>query len=223
MRGFIGSLAVLWAITSHTASAEDLFLPDAGLDADLSGMGIVPEVLTATRLKQPRSEVPGSMTVITAENIDQWGVRTVPELLRFVPGMFVKHADQDSVAYHASNPNLMRRMQVLIDGRSVYRAGIASVIWEDIPVALEDIQRIEVFRGPNASSYGANAFMAVINIVTYHPADTLGTRAFARSGHQGVRDFQISHSAEVGDWVYRATVSSKRDDGFDGRERKGGP
>ena len=223
MRGFIGSLAVLWAITSHTASAEDLFLPDAGLDADLSGMGIVPKVLTATRLKQPRSEVPGSMTVITAENIDQWGVRTVPELLRFVPGMFVKHADQDSVAYHASNPNLMRRMQVLIDGRSVYRAGIASVIWEDIPVALEDIQRIEVFRGPNASSYGANAFMAVINIVTYHPADTLGTRAFARSGHQGVRDFQISHSAEVGDWVYRATVSSKRDDGFDGRERKGGP
>lgn len=125
MRGFIGSLAVLWAITSHTASAEDLFLPDAGLDADLSGMGIVPEVLTATRLKQPRSEVPGSMTVITAENIDQWGVRTVPELLRFVPGMFVKHADTDSVAYHASNPNLMRRMQVLIDGRSVYRAGIA--------------------------------------------------------------------------------------------------
>ncbi len=223
MKGYFGSMVAILATTMNAATAEDLFLPDAGLDAELSGFSVVPEVLTATRLKQPRSEVPGSMTVITAENIDQWGVRTLPELFRFVPGMFVKHGDQDSVAYHASNPNLMRRMQVLIDGRSVYRAGIASVVWEDIPVALEDIQRIEVFRGPNASSYGANAFMAVINIVTFHPADTLGTRAFARSGHQGVRDYEVSHSAELGDWVYRTTVSRKHDDGFDGSERLGQP
>ena len=223
MKGYFGSMVAILATTMNAAVAEDLFLPDAGLDAELSGFTVVPEVLTATRLKQPRSEVPGSMTVITAENIEQWGVRTVPELFRFVPGMFVKHGDQDSIAYHASNPNLMRRMQVLIDGRSVYRAGIASVVWEDIPVALEDIQRIEVFRGPNASSYGANAFMAVINIVTFHPADTLGTRAFARSGHQGVRDYEVSHSAELGDWVYRATVSRKHDDGFDGNERLGQP
>ncbi len=221
MRGYFSSMVAILATTMNAAVAEDLFLPDAGLDAELSGFTVVPEVLTATRLKQPRSEVPGSMTVITAENIEQWGVRTVPELFRFVPGMFVKHGDQDSIAYHASNPNLMRRMQVLIDGRSVYRAGIASVVWEDIPVALEDIQRIEVFRGPNASSYGANAFMAVINIVTFHPADTLGTRAFARSGHQGVRDYEVSHSAELGEWVYRATVSRKHDDGFDGNERLG--
>ncbi len=221
MKGYFSSMVAILATTMNAAVAEDLFLPDAGLDAELSGFTVVPEVLTATRLKQPRSEVPGSMTVITAENIEQWGVRTVPELFRFVPGMFVKHGDQDSIAYHASNPNLMRRMQVLIDGRSVYRAGIASVVWEDIPVALEDIQRIEVFRGPNASSYGANAFMAVINIVTFHPADTLGSRAFARSGHQGVRDYEVSHSAELGEWVYRATVSRKHDDGFDGSERLG--
>lgn len=223
MRGVIGSLIVFLFVLSRAVVADDLLPFYGGSDTDSTDIGAVPEVLTATRLRQPLSEVPGSMTVITAENISQWGVRTIPELLRFVPGMFVKHGDKDSVAYHASNPNIMRRMQVLIDGRSVYRAGVASVVWEDLPVALEDIQRIEVFRGPNASTYGANAFMAVINIVTYHPADTLGTRAFARVGHQGVRDFQISHSAESSGWTYRATVSSKRDDGFDGQERNGGP
>lgn len=181
----------------------------------------VPVVLTATRLKQPRAEVPGSMTVIDAEQIQRWGVRSIPELLRFVPGMFVVHGDQDKVAYHASNPNLMRRMQVLVDGRSVYRAGVASVNWEDIPVALEDIQRLEVFRGPNASSYGANAFMAVINIVTFHPADTLGSRAYIRRGKQGVRDYQISHSMAVSDWLVRTTLASRDDQGFDGRDEPG--
>ncbi|MEK9711245.1 MAG: TonB-dependent receptor [Thalassolituus sp.] len=203
-----------------TVSAEELYFMDPGFEG-LENMDIVPEVLTATRLKQARAEVPGSMTVITADDIAHWGVRTIPELMRFVPGMFVKHGSDDAVAYHASNPSLMRRMQVLIDGRSVYRAGIASVNWEDIPVALGDIQQIEVFRGPNASSYGANAFMAVINIVTFHPADTLGSRAFIRHGDQGVRDYEVSHSAQAGDWVYRVTAASKEDDGFDGRDKYG--
>lgn len=199
------------------ASAEDLFFPDA----EFEEMDMVPEVLTATRLKQPRAEVPGSMTVIDATQIERWGVRTIPELMRFVPGMFVKHGSDDAVAYHASSPSLMRRMQVLIDGRSVYRAGLASVEWDDIPVALEDIQRIEVFRGPNAATYGANAFMATINIVTFHPADTLGSRAYIRHGRQGVRDYVASHSGVVGDTLYRVTAVSKEDEGFDGRTENG--
>lgn len=196
-----------------STSANDMFFPDA----EFEGSDVVPEVLTATRLKQPRAEVPGSMTVIDAKQIERWGVRTIPELMRFVPGMFVKHGgSDDSVAYHASSPSLMRRMQVLVDGRSVYRAGLASVGWDDIPVAIEDIQRIEVFRGPNAAAYGANAFMATINIVTFHPADTLGSRAYVRKGHQGTRDYLASHSGQVGDALYRVTAVSKEDDGFDG-------
>jgi iron complex outermembrane receptor protein len=82
----------------------------------------LPMVLTASRLKQPKAEVPASVTVISAEQIKLWGARTLPELMKFVPGMFVGHADNDnnaSVAYHTSNPNIMRRLQVLVDGRSV--------------------------------------------------------------------------------------------------------
>lgn len=182
---------------------------------------VIPEVLHVTRMRQPRAEVPGSVTVITSDQIRQWGVRTVPELMRFVPGMFVKHGGNDTLAYHSSNPNIMRRLQVLVDGRSVYRAIAASVIWENLPVALEDIQRIEVVRGPNSASYGANAFMGTINIVTFDPMDTLGSRAYVRAGNQATKDAHFSHSNTLGDGAFRVTAEVKTDDGFDGRKVEG--
>lgn len=181
----------------------------------------IPVVLTASRLKQPRAEVPASVTVIEAEQIRDWGVRTLPDLMRFVPGMFVGHVDDEnnaSVAYHSSNPSLMRRLQVLVDGRSVFRAGIASVAWDDIPVAMEDILRVEVTRGPNASTYGANSFLGVINIVTKHPGDTLGTRVRYRNGSQGIDDSFVSYSGQSGLNSYRLTFNLQADDGFDGAD-----
>lgn len=185
----------------------------------------LPEVLTATRLKQPRVETPASMTVIEAEQIEAWGARSIPEVLRFVPGMFVGASQKettDTVVYHASTQNIMRRLQVLVDGRSVYKAAIARVIWDDIPVAVEDIQRIEVIRGPSSATYGSNAFMATINIITKVPADTLGTRVRYRNGNQGVDDRLISHSGELGQGAFRVTASYQSDNGFDGPDAKNG-
>ncbi|MBM95847.1 MAG: hypothetical protein CMI09_08375 [Oceanospirillaceae bacterium] len=196
------------------------------LDAPFAHDEDIPIVLTAARLKQPRAEVPASVTVIESEQIDAWGVRSLQELMRFVPGMFIGHGDDEnnaSVAYHASTPNIMRRLQVLVDGRSVFRAGIASVIWDDIPVALEDIQRIEVTRGPNSATYGSNSFLGVINIVTKHPKDTLGTRIRYRNGSQGIDDTFLSHS-----WMgsekasYRLSARLQADDGFDGKNAENG-
>ncbi|WP_430460060.1 TonB-dependent receptor plug domain-containing protein [Thalassolituus sp. LLYu03] len=195
------------------------------LDAPFTLEQDIPVVLTASRLKQPRAEVPASVTVIEAEQIRAWGVRTLPELMRFVPGMFIGHGDDEnnaSVAYHASSPSLMRRLQVLVDGRSVYKAGIAAVVWDDIPVAMEDILRIEVTRGPNAATYGANSFLGVINIVTKHPGDTLGTRLRYRGGTQGIDDGFISHSAQLGDGSFRLSAQIQADNGFDGRSATGG-
>jgi iron complex outermembrane recepter protein len=209
---------VLALIASGMAHADDFDnLPESG---DVVIGPVMPEVLTATRLRQPRSEVPASMTIIEAEQIEAWGVRTIQELLRFVPGMFIGHGDDennDAIAYHASSPNVMRRLQVLVDGRSVYRAGIASVIWDDIPVALEDIQRIEVTRGPNSATWGANSFLGVINIVTRHPADTAGTRLRYRKGNQGIDDAFASYSWQGADSAWRISSSLQADDGFDGR------
>ena len=179
----------------------------------------LPTVLTAARLKQPKAEVPASVTVISAEQIKLWGVRTLPELMQFVPGMFVGHADNEnntSVAYHTSNPNIMRRLQVLIDGRSVYKSAIATVIWDDIGLALEDIARIEVVRGPNASVYGANSYLGVINIQTKHPEDSQGVLVSWRKGNKGRQDVHFRHGLSYDRTSLRISGSVKADEGFDG-------
>lgn len=197
-----------FALDEDLAWEEDSILGEA-----------LPTVLTAARLKQPKAEVPASVTVISAEQIKLWGVRTLPELMQFVPGMFVGHADNDnntSVAYHTSNPNIMRRLQVLIDGRSVYRSAIATVVWDDIGLALEDIARIEVVRGPNASVYGANSYLGVINIQTKHPEDSQGVLVSWRKGNKGRQDVHFRHGLSYDRTSLRISGSVKADEGFDG-------
>jgi iron complex outermembrane receptor protein len=125
------------------------------------------------------------------------------------------NGNQAAVNYHGTNATEARRMQVLIDGRSVYRAGLATVDWSDIPVALEDIERIEVFRGPNTVSYGANALMAVVNIITRNPADSHGTRMKVTRGQRGIDDFYASQGVGWDGGDLRLSLSGQQDDGFD--------
>ncbi|XVO90064.1 TonB-dependent receptor plug domain-containing protein [Pseudomonas palleroniana] len=212
------SSLLLMLLCSAPALADDLFLDGQPL----------PQVLTATRLKQSAAAVPGSMTVIDSELIKASGARDIAELLRLVPGMMVGYTtgNQAAVNYHGTSASDARRMQVLIDGRSVYRAGLATVDWSDIPVAMEDIERIEVFRGPNTVSYGANALMAVVNILTRSPANSHGSRVKVIRGARGINDFYASQGAgwETGD--LRLSLSGQQDDGFDsnaaGADRRDG-
>ncbi|OCT25597.1 TonB-dependent receptor plug domain-containing protein [Pseudomonas putida] len=200
-------LLLLTALLGGSAMADDLFIDNQNL----------PQVLTATRLKQSPAAVPGSMTVLDSELIRASGARDIPELLRLVPGMMIGYGagNQPTVNYHGSNVNDARRMQVLIDGRSVYRAGLATVDWSDIPLAIEDIQRIEVFRGPNTVSYGANALMAVVNILTRSPADSHGTRLKVTQGQDGINDFYASQGFGWDGGDLRLSMSGMQDDGFD--------
>ncbi|PSS52776.1 TonB-dependent siderophore receptor [Pseudomonas sp. BBP2017] len=200
-------LLLLTAFFGGAALADDLFVDSQAL----------PQVLTATRLKQSPAAVPGSMTVLDSALIRASGARDIPELLRLVPGMMIGYGagNQPSVNYHGSNANDARRMQVLIDGRSVYRAGLATVDWSDIPLAMEDIERIEVFRGPNTVSYGANALMAVVNILTRKPADSQGTRLKMTRGQRGINDWYASQGSGWDGGDLRLSLSGMQDDGFD--------
>jgi iron complex outermembrane receptor protein len=201
------SSLVLALIVSGPVLADDLFLDSQPL----------PQVLTATRLKQSPAAVPGSMTVLDSELIKASGARDISELLRLVPGMMVAtiSGNQAAVNYHGTSASEARRMQVLIDGRSVYRAGLATVDWSDIPVAMEDIQRIEIFRGPNTVSYGANALMAVVNIITRSPADSHGTRLKLTRGQRGINDWYASQGSGWDTGNLRLSLSGQEDDGFD--------
>ena len=169
MRCLLPTFALLLpGLAQAFASQDDLFASDSEL----------PSVLTATRLKQAPAAVPGAMTVLDRELIRASGARDIAELMRLVPGMMVSYRQGNlaTVNYHGSNSSEARRLQVLIDGRSVYRPGLATVDWFDLPLAIEDIERIEVFRGPNTVSYGANALLGVVNIISRKPQDSLGTR-----------------------------------------------
>ena len=144
-------------------------------------------VLTPSRLRQSLADTPASVTVITSDMLQRYGIASIAEALRLVPGMAVTLATGNDyrINYHGTNILVPRRMNVLIDGLSVYRPALAQVDWKKLPVALEDVDRIEVTRGPNSVSYGANSMLAVVNIITKHPRDVEGTTITATRGSQG--------------------------------------
>ncbi|HUH37242.1 MAG TPA: TonB-dependent receptor [Spongiibacteraceae bacterium] len=177
----------------------------------------LPNILTPARLHLPRTQVPASVTVLDSELIVASGIRELPELFRLVPGMSVGARDgwNYAVAYHGTNYRDSRRMQVLVDGRSVYQPGLATIDWTDLPLAIQDIERIEVVRGADTAAYGANAFLGVINIITRAPVDSARYRLSARGGNGGVEDYYASTSQPLGDGFLRISASARRDHGFD--------
>lgn len=180
----------------------------------------VPQVLTPVRLQQPQVEVPASVTVITAEQIRLWGMKDIAAVLRMVPGMFVsKSLDTNSsnVVYHSGASSLARRLEVLVDGRSVYQAAFATVDWQQLNIALEDIERIEITRGPSAASYGLNAFQGVIHIITRHPADSPDVAVVAAYGSQQRRHGYASVAFNGRpQWHNRVSVFADREGEFGG-------
>lgn len=177
----------------------------------------VPVVLTATRIQQHQSDVPASVTILDSDLIKRLGVKNLPELLRYVPGMMIgpdRNNNADSVHYHGGPAALPKNLQVLVNGRSMYRAGLAAVSWYELPVAMEDIRRVEVVRGPNSATYGANAYQAVINILTKHPSDTYGFSVVAEAGDNGDHYRYLKHGGRLADTDYRVSYTHKATDHF---------
>ncbi len=129
-------------------------------------------VVTPTKMTQAVKDVPAAVTIIEGDTIQRLGIATIPDALRLVPGMVVAQGSNWDyrTAYHGTNNYNTRRMQVLVDGMSVYRSGLATVEWSMLPVPIKDISRIEITRDPSSASYGSNAFQAVVNIITKSPA-----------------------------------------------------
>ena len=199
----LGASAPLCAETNPTSSEADYF-------------NDLPVVLSASRLSQPQQEAPAAVTVIDQEMIRASGFREIPDLFRLVPGFSVSNytGSIPVVTYHGMSDAYSRRMQVLVDGRSIYNVGFGQVNWRDLPLAIEDIERIEIVRGPNAATYGPNAFLAVINIITKHAAETPGTRASISAGQDSIRDGMLRHGGQYGALDYRITVAQRQDERY---------
>ena len=176
----------------------------------------VPIVLSASRLAQSLVDAPAAVTVIDRDMIRASGFTDIADLFRLVPGMNVAFfgGPVPTITYHGLGDGFARRMQVLVDGRSIYSAHFGQVFWRNLALTLDDIDRIEVVRGPAAASYGANAFMGVINILTRHSVETQGVRAEVVSGARDVRNAQVRVGAQTGDLSYRLTLGQRGDDRF---------
>lgn len=177
----------------------------------------LPVVLSVSRLSQPVNEAPAAVTVIDRDMITASGFRDIPDLLRLVPGFSVAYTRENTwaVGYHGMADAFSRRFQVLVDGRSIYSAAYGAVNWGELPLSIDDIERIEVVRGPNAATYGANAFLAVINVITKDPAQTQGSFAALQAGEQGMSGLSLRHGGSQGDLRYRLTLSAQTRDRFE--------
>jgi len=212
--------AALALIPCTVVSAQN----DISSDSTLAMLGSesmyfedMPVIISATRLSQPLNESPVSTTVIDRQMIDASGARTIADILRLVPGFTVGYlnGNRPVATYHGQSTRLSNRIQLVIDGRSVYLPTLAGVSWSDLIISLEDIERFEVIRGPNASTYGNNAFLAVISITTKHASEEKGHYIKGTVGAKDTADAFYRFADQVDNLDYRVSVGTKNNSGTD--------
>src|SRR5579871_3187705 len=144
------------------------------------------EVTSVAAKEQNLSRAAAAVYVITAEDIRRSGATNIPDLLRLVPGVNVAQIDANAwaVSVRGFNDRFANKVLVLVDGRSVYVPIYSGVAWDAVDVPLENIDRIEVIRGPGGTVWGANAVNGVINILTKSAQSTQGGLISAAAGSQ---------------------------------------
>lgn len=142
------------------------------------------QVTSVSKTEQKLSQTAAAVFVITQEDIARSGATNIPDLLRMVPGMDVAQIDADTWAINSRgfNARFANELQVLVDGRSVYTDSFGGVFWDQLDLPLEDIERIEVIRGPGGSVWGGNSVNGVINIITKKASETKGAMVVGGGG-----------------------------------------
>jgi len=163
------------------------------------------QVTTASKNEQKLSQTATAMYVITKEDIRRSGMTSVAELLRMVPGMDVAQVDANTwaISSRGFNDRFANKLLVLIDGRAVYTLTYSGVYWEVQDLVLEDIDRVEVIRGPGGLLWGANAVNGVINIITKKAEDTQGTLVTVESGNQERASTTAQYGGRAKNGAYR--------------------
>lgn len=168
-------------------------------------------VITASRGAQSPLDAPNSLTIITRQDIRLSGITRIPELLRRVAGADVMQitGGDANVSMRGFNARLSNKLLVLVNGRTVQNDFLGSTFWESLSIDVDQIERIEVVRGPGSALYGANAFAGVVNIITIAPGEgRSGLRA--GFGDQNQAYGSIWATARDGDFAYRASAGYTR-------------
>jgi iron complex outermembrane receptor protein len=191
---FAGPVRTTWAQDTQIGQVPPADLKQLSLEQ----LGDV-EVTTVSKDPQSVWKTPAAVFVITQEDIRRSGAKSIPEALRLAPGVEVAQTDgnQWSVAIRGFAGQFSKSLLVLVDGRSIYTPLFEGVYWDLPYVMLEDVERIEVVRGPGGTIWGSNAVNGVINIITKSATNTHGTLATLGSGtvDQGTGAFRYGGTA----------------------------
>ncbi len=190
----------------QTASLTKLSLEDL-MNVNVTSVSKKPEKL---------SEAAAAVYVLTGEEIRRSGVTTIPDAFRLVPGMVVGNIDSNKWSLNTRDwpSRFANKLLVLVDGRTIYTPLFAGVWWEHQDLVLEDIDRIEVIRGPGATLWGANAVNGVINIITKSAKDTQGGLVTLGGGTEEKLFGEVRYGGKAGEHAwYRVWAKSFDRDG----------
>ncbi len=175
------------------------------------------EVSIATKKPQSVESIPAAVFVITRDDIRRSTVNSIPELLRMVPGLNVARIDAShwAISARGGNGRFANKLLVLMDGRTVYTPLYSGVYWNVQDTMMEDIERIEVIRGPGASAWGSNAVNGVINIISRSAEDTHGTLASVALGDPESMNVGVRYgNASKENIAYRIYAKSRKNNKF---------
>jgi len=184
-------------------------------------------VTSAANKEEPLSKVGAALFVITREDIASSGANNIPDLLRLVPGVEVAqiNANQWAISIRGFNSFYSNKVLALIDGRALYQPSFSTVLWDMQDMPLEDIERIEVIRGPGGTIWGANAVNGVINIITRRARDTQAGLMSAGAGSWRTGVGLMQYGGKIGpEGTYRAFAKyvDMNSSGFPGQRASDG-
>ncbi|MFN3484880.1 MAG: TonB-dependent receptor plug domain-containing protein [Planctomycetota bacterium] len=217
----MGWVALAWAVFSWSgafASAAGAQEPPARDLTDLSLEELLQiEVTSVSRKQESLLTAASAVTVIRGEDLRRLGVQFIPEVLRLAPGFHVGRIDANkwSVGARGFGGRYSNKLLVLVDGRTVYSPLFSGVFWEFEGTLLEDVDRIEVIRGPGAAMWGSNAVNGVVNIITRSSRETQGGLVSAGAGDELRFSGAARYGGSLGEGVrYRAFAKAMEHDEF---------
>jgi len=192
-------------------------LPLRGGESDVNDLWVVGDEMTYTVIKAPLKLrfSPSPVIIITREMIKNINAKTLLDVLRLIPGMNVR-TDSGAVNYLGGNALQNRRINLTVDRIPMYRSGLARIEWQQTPLSLENIERIEIIRSPASATYGPNSFQAVVNIKSRNAMSSTGFYGVGKYGDQGDKTTYLRGGLELRGGVF-ASISgeSQTDQGFD--------
>jgi len=197
-----------WAyfITAYVLFTTHCYASDTGTTSSFFDL----QLFSLSKQTESAFDAAAAVHIITSEDIRRSGVTTIPDALRMVPGVQVAQqgAHKWAAGVRGFNFQFTNKLLVLVDGRIVYKPLFSGTLWDSVDVLLEDIERIEVIRGPGGAIWGNNAVNGVINVITKHAGSSQGTYVSLTTSTNDDGIIDIRHGGKLENGYYRISAKN---------------